>query len=82
MHWVLSCAGGDKTPLGATARMSGTAPWNDFEFYFAVPDTPGCEAQLLQLQLAARIAPEQQISGGIWYDSLRIEKMNTSAAAE
>ena len=71
LHWVLSCNAGQR--LAETARFTGTSPWRDFEAAFEVPATD-CEGQLLQLRLAARIAPEQMIGGRILFDSLHIRK--------
>ena len=71
LHWVLSCNAGQR--LAETARFTGTSPWRDFEAAFEVP-AADCEGQLLQLRLAARIAPEQMIGGRILFDSLHIRK--------
>jgi hypothetical protein len=53
---------------------AGQAPiWRDIEFAFTVPSA-NCRAQELQLELDARMASEQLVSGSIWYDDLRIQR--------
>ena len=69
LHWVLSCASGPQ--LAETPRFTGTIPWRDFDVALEVPAV-ACPGQLLQLRLAARIAPEQMIGGRILFDGLSI----------
>lgn len=71
LYWILSCNAGKR--LAETARFTGTSPWRDFEAAFEVP-AADCQGQLLQLRLAARIAPEQMIGGRILFDALSIRR--------
>jgi hypothetical protein len=73
MTWRISCAEGDHEALAETARVAGTTSWQAFTEDFTVPPT-GCRAQWLRLELAARVAVEQQVSGEIWYDDLAIAR--------
>ena len=73
LQWKIYCAVDGKDHLGETERTLGTAPWTHFEMHFNVPSRDDCGAQLLRLELAARIPAEQQISGEIWFDDLRID---------
>lgn len=71
-QWGVSCIGG--TSLGESEMMIGTlSSWRDFAFSFVVPEA-GCPAQLVQLNLAARSASEQLVSGVIWFDELSISR--------
>lgn len=73
--WRVRCAGAKGAPVGESAMTTGQAPvWRDIEFAFTVPDT-NCRAQELQLELDARMASEQLVSGSIWYDDLRIQRV-------
>jgi hypothetical protein len=82
LQWTISCAGGRQERLGETRRVSGTLKWEPFELEFHVPQEAGCEAQVLRLELPARIAAEQEISGDILFDDLRIVPTATSAQLE
>ena len=75
LQWLVTCAGGRRAPIGESPMVLGSAPtWTDFEFSFAVPDAD-CRAQKLRLVLAARSASERLVSGSIWYDELRISRV-------
>jgi hypothetical protein len=70
----ITCAGGETTPIGKSPMVTGVTPaWKEFEFLFTVPEA-GCRAQQLLLQLAARSASEQLVSGSLWYDELSISR--------
>ena len=73
VQWHVSCAGG-KPVLADGPMFTGVkAQWAEFAFIFTVPATD-CRAQELRLDLAARSASEQLVSGSVWYDDLRIER--------
>ena len=72
--WRASCAGSG-APLGESPMVGGAAPgWRDIEFSFTVPNA-NCRAQQLRLDLDARMASEQLVSGSIWHDELRIQRV-------
>ena len=70
--WRMSCLETITKPIGQSAMQLGLIrAWKDFEFSFTVP--PGkCRAQYLRLELDARSASEQIVSGAMWFDDLRI----------
>ena len=73
--WRIDCAGGKGGPIGESPMTAGAAPrWKDIEWSFTVPDSD-CRAQRLRLDLDARMASEQLVSGSIWYDDLRISRI-------
>ena len=77
-EWRVTCAGGETMPIGKSPMVTGVTPaWQEFEFFFTVPDV-GCRAQHLRLELAARSASEQLVSGSLWYDELNISRMPES----
>jgi hypothetical protein len=56
--------------------MVGAVPhWRDVAFTFTVPNAD-CRAQQLRLELDARMASEQLVSGSMWYDELQISRQN------
>jgi hypothetical protein len=77
LQWTLSCVGGDKHKIVETDRFQGTILWRPFDVAFRIPTGSDCKAQVLWLELAARIPAEQQISGEIWFDDLRVEPATT-----
>ena len=74
--WRIACVGAAGPPIGQSSMMVGaTASWKGFEFAFTVP-AADCRAQHLRLELDARMASEQLVSGFIWYDELTIAREN------
>jgi hypothetical protein len=70
--WRVACADKGGAPLGESPMLLGTAPsWKDVELAFTVPPA-GCRAQHLRLELDARMASEQLVSGSVWLDDLAI----------
>jgi hypothetical protein len=81
VQWLVACAG-TRTPLGEGPMFLGSAPtWDEFDFTFTVPETY-CRGQTLRLSLAARSASEQLVSGSVWYDDMRIERIDAAAESE
>lgn len=72
--WRMFCAERPGPSLGQTALVADSMPWQAFTLPFSVPAT-GCKAQVLQLELPARIALEQVISGVVSYRDLAIAPM-------
>jgi hypothetical protein len=79
MSWRIYCAGSPAQRIGEGPRVAGTMPWQRFVLTFDVPSS-GCRGQWLKLELAARTAIEQQVSGEVWYDHLSIERVTAQAA--
>ena len=69
--WRITCAEGTRSVLATSEPVAGTSSWHPFAVDFAVPPT-GCRAQWLRLQLAARFAIDEQVSGTVRYDNLSI----------
>jgi hypothetical protein len=79
--WRVRCAGGPSEPVGESQMIVGQTPvWRDLDFKFTVPDA-NCRAQQLRLDLDARMASEQLVSGAIWHDDLRIQRVEEAPAA-
>ena len=80
LQWTISCYSEGKEKLGETERFSGSIPWKGFSAAFVVPAEKGCEAQLLRLELPARVPAEQDISGDIWFDDMAITRTDAVLA--
>jgi hypothetical protein len=72
MKWRITCAGG--APIAESAMMSGMRPqWIEVDVAFTVP-AGDCGAQYVRLDLDARMASEQFVSGSFWFDELAISR--------
>lgn len=73
LTWRIRCAEAESSLVGETARLKGNLDWHEFSVHVTVPDF-GCRAQWLRLELDARVASEQLVSGEVWYDDLSIAR--------
>ena len=71
LWWRLFCVATPDKSLGQTELVTESAPWRNFALLFTVPAND-CGAQILQLELPARIALEQEIAGVVSYRNLAI----------
>jgi hypothetical protein len=74
LRWRLSCLDDPNGALATTPPLRGAQPPRPFRMVFAVP-AEGCGAQILVLELPARIASELQISGAARYWRLDIARL-------
>ena len=73
--WRMFCADGGRGALGESAMFLDVgANWRPFEFPIVVPNA-GCRAQRLSLELDARSASEQLVTGSMWFDELQISRV-------
>ena len=73
--WRVACTGSRNDVLGESTMTTGIArDWEDMEFTFTVPET-GCRAQYVRLTLDARSASERLVSGKVWYDDVRLTRV-------
>ena len=73
--WRVACTGSRNDVLGESTMTTGIArDWEDMEFSFTVPET-GCRAQYVRLTLDARSASERLVAGKVWYDDLRVTRV-------
>ena len=81
LKWRVVCAGGPVTKGGESDMILGEAKnWRTLAFTFTVPDKD-CAAQYVRLDLDARMASEQLISGSVLFDDLQISRVTGSATA-
>jgi tetratricopeptide (TPR) repeat protein len=82
MKWRVVCANGNMTNGGESQMLTGLMKnWSTVDFAFTVPDKD-CPAQYVRLDLDARMASEQLISGSIYFDDLQILRVSTEANSE
>ncbi len=79
LQWRVICVGANIPAIGEGPMFVGMAPvWADFELRFTVPEQE-CRAQQVRLDLAARSASEQLVSGSVWYDDLQVSRAPVAA---
>jgi tetratricopeptide (TPR) repeat protein len=81
LKWRVTCADGAATPAGESPMISGTTKgWKNVTFTFTVPDKD-CSAQYVRLDLDARMASEELVSGTIFFDQLQISRVAQPSTA-
>ncbi|MEQ1577782.1 MAG: hypothetical protein ABL894_09020 [Hyphomicrobium sp.] len=79
--WRIACALKPSAPLAQSASALGKTPaWTPLAFSIIIPQS-GCEAQHLKLELDARSASEQLVSGAVWYDDVVIRRKDATPGA-
>lgn len=74
MSWRIACAEDSAKPIGEGPMIMGVAStWTKTGFAFTVPPTM-CRAQYVRLDLDARMASEDLVSGSILFDDLQISR--------
>ena len=75
LKWRVTCDNGVNTRIGESPMIIGIAKdWKPVTFGFTVPAS-GCRAQIVSLDLDARMASEQFISGSMLFDALNIARI-------
>jgi hypothetical protein len=77
--WKVFCVNESNQLLTATPRRNGTSDWSSFAADFSVPQEK-CVMQRLVLVLDAKSVLDQNISGRIWYDNLKITNLDSVQA--
>lgn len=73
LKWRIVCVEPTADNLGESPMIMGMAPeWMALSFTFVVPPNKGCRAQYVRLDLDARMASEQLVSGSLMFDDLQI----------
>jgi hypothetical protein len=84
MKWRIACTSAKSdatTTLAESPMINGvTKNWTPIGFDFTIPDKD-CTAQYVRLDLDARMASEQLVSGSVLFDNLRIVRPVKSAAS-
>ena len=74
LKWRVTCASGNITPGGESSMIVGaTHGWKNVAFTFTVP-AQDCPAQYVRLDLDARMASEELVSGTIFFAQLQISR--------
>lgn len=70
MRWRIACTGKPDENLATTDLLVGDVPMRPFQVAFTVP--PDCPFQILQLELAFRVALEQEATGSVIFADLAV----------
>lgn len=81
LKWRVVCANGKSTSGGESPMITGvTQGWKNVAFTFTVPPQD-CTAQYVRLDLDARMASEELVSGTILFDDLQISRVANPSPA-
>jgi tetratricopeptide (TPR) repeat protein len=72
LQWAVYCLDAQE-PLGTSERFVGSDQWRRFSFTFTVPERD-CPVQMMQLELAGRVALDFEAKGAVWFDDLSVER--------
>ncbi len=78
LRWDVRCEGRTEV-LGGGPLLTGTVPWQPWQFEFEVPH--GCPTQWLTLRLEAVGPSEQLVGGSAAFDGLLIERLGEGSPA-
>lgn len=82
LKWRLICADDASMPIGESPMISGaTSTWKEIKFMFTVPAT-NCRAQYVRLDLDARMASEQLVSGSVLINQLHISRVDITQGSQ
>ena len=74
LKWRIICGGATATLLGESQMIIGKADgWKEISFNFTVPQG-NCRPQIVSLDLDARMASEQLITGPVWFENMQIAR--------
>jgi hypothetical protein len=75
LKWRVVCADSANTRIGESAMITGMTPdWKKTDFVFTVP-AADCRAQYVELDLDARMASEQLVSGSMLFAELSVSRV-------
>lgn len=78
LKWRVACANDSSAPIAESAMIGGAASqWTDIAFTFSVPAT-ACPAQYIRLDLDARMASEQLVTGSMMFTNLGISRVDAN----
>ena len=78
LKWRVVCAGQTDGKIGESSTVIGKVQnWTNISFSFTIPATD-CRAQYVRLDLDARMASEQLVSGSMLFDELQISRVANS----
>ena len=73
LKWIMRCISADRRVIGESERFLGVSQWRSFSFEFEVTNDQ-CVAQELRLESVINKPEDAIISGGLWFDSILIER--------
>ena len=81
LKWRIVCANDAHTRIGESPMIIGaTSTWKNINFSFTIP-TADCRAQYVELDLDARMASEQLVSGSVLFADLNISHTPSPASS-
>jgi hypothetical protein len=82
LKWRVACVGDPNAPIAESPMIGGVAStWKDTKFTFTIPDAD-CRAQYVRLDLDARMASEQLVTGSMLFADLNISRVTEASDPE
>jgi hypothetical protein len=82
LKWRVACAEARFAPITESQMIGGvTSNWQDIKFTFTIPEK-NCAAQYISLDLDARMASEQLVTGSMMFADLNISRAADAASSE
>ena len=80
LRWQLRCASGSRQVLAQTDMLLGQSQqWRVFTLEAEVPQLEECRGQTLHLYHDSRSASEELLSGQVWFNDLRLARVQRTA---
>lgn len=74
LQWRVYCSNGEGGLLGEGELLAGSGDWRRTGFEVTVPES--CRGQILRLYSAGSREVDHEVKGGIWFDDLRIRRLD------
>jgi hypothetical protein len=82
LKWQLRCLYGERALAGETEMLMGQSDrWRLFSFEATIPDGDDCRGQALRLIHDARMASEEFLAGEVWFDDMKITRLQDEPKA-
>ena len=80
LKWFVYCSGDDRI-AGESRALLPSMEWEKMKFDFSIPADDACSSQVLRLETIGKHAFDHKLSGVLWLDDLRIERVRKPAGA-
>ena len=80
LKWFVYCSEGNRI-TGESRPLLPSMEWEEMKFDFSIPEDAACSSQVLRLETIGKHAFDHKLSGELWLDDLRIERVRNPSGA-